>query len=111
MPTKSQERRPQRRAKHARHRIIVVAVPPVAELDLVGPLQVFASANRLAGKALYSVEVFTAGKEREIPGEGGLLSFVARGTLREVTGKFDSVLLDCGTARRNARDTELSAWL
>src|SRR5215471_4697785 len=111
MPTKNPERRPQRRGKDARHRIIVVAVPPVAELDLVGPLQVFASANRLAGKALYSVEVFTAGKELEIPGEGGLLSFVARGTLREVTGKFDSVLLVCGTASRNARDTELSAWL
>src|SRR5262245_41994085 len=34
-------------------RILVVAVPPVDELDLVGPLQVFNSVNRLAGRNLY----------------------------------------------------------
>jgi hypothetical protein len=31
-------------------RIVVVVVPPVDELDLVGPLQVFNPVNRLAGR-------------------------------------------------------------
>jgi hypothetical protein len=34
-------------------RIIVIVVPPVDELDLVGPLQVFSSVNRLAGRTIY----------------------------------------------------------
>ena len=40
-------------------RIVVLVVPPVDELDLVGPLQVFNSVNRLAGRAIYTIEVVT----------------------------------------------------
>ncbi len=40
-------------------RILVVAVPPVDELDLVGPLQVFNPVNRLAGRTMYTIEVVT----------------------------------------------------
>ena len=40
-------------------RIVVVAVPPVDELDLVGPMQVFNSVNRLAGRTVYTIEVVT----------------------------------------------------
>src|SRR6266513_1465175 len=36
-------------------RIIVIIVPPVDELDLVGPLQVFNSVNRLAGRPIYTL--------------------------------------------------------
>ena len=46
-----------------RKRIIVVVVPPVDELDLVGPLKVFGAANRLSAKPVYAVEVFTNKKE------------------------------------------------
>ena len=49
---------PGRRAPASR-RIVVVAVPPIDELDLVGPLQVFNSVNRLAGRSIYSIEVAT----------------------------------------------------
>jgi len=31
----------------SKRRIIVVVAPPVEELDLVGPMQVFSAANRL----------------------------------------------------------------
>src|SRR4029450_10308003 len=41
-------------------RIVVVVVPPVDELDLVGPLQVFNSVNRLGGAALVSSRVSSA---------------------------------------------------
>ena len=52
--------------------IIVVVVPPIEELDLVGPMQVFSSVNRLAGRAIYSVEVVTTAKRMEVKGEGGI---------------------------------------
>jgi hypothetical protein len=38
------------RYSSSNRRIVVVLVPPVDELDLVGPLQVFNSVNRLAGR-------------------------------------------------------------
>jgi hypothetical protein len=52
-------------------RIVVVVVPPVDELDLVGPLQVFNSVNRLAGRPIYSIEVVTSADSLTVEGEGG----------------------------------------
>jgi transcriptional regulator GlxA family with amidase domain len=92
-------------------RIVVVAVPPVDELDLVGPLQVFNSVNRLAGRKIYTVDVVTSGKGLTVGGEGGILTFVARDHFGNVTGPCDSVLLVCGLASRSVRDRALSAWL
>jgi transcriptional regulator GlxA family with amidase domain len=94
-----------------RHRVIVVVVPPVEELDLVGPMQVFGAANRLSGRQVYSVEVVTNARDMKVEGEGGLLSFLARRRFSEVKGPFDSLLLVCGVATRNARDAALFAWL
>src|ERR1700732_450728 len=98
-------------ARLKRRRIIVVVVPPVDELDLVGPLQVFGAANRLVGKTVYQVEIVTNGRELKVQGEGGLLSFAAQGRFQDVKGKFDSVLLVCGLATRTARDPALFAWM
>ena len=92
-------------------RIVVVAVPPVDELDLVGPLQVFHSVNRLAGRPIYDVEVVTTAERRTFEGEGGVLTFVARRHFRRVNGACDSVLVVCGLASRSVRDPALSAWL
>jgi transcriptional regulator GlxA family with amidase domain len=92
-------------------RIVVVVVPPVDELDLVGPLQVFQSVNRLAGRTVYNVEVVTSGDNLTVDGEGGVLTFVARGFFDQVEGACDSVLLACGLASRSDRDPVLSAWL
>jgi transcriptional regulator GlxA family with amidase domain len=77
---------------HKHSRIIVLVVPPVDELDLVGPLQVFSSVNRLAGRTIYSIEVVTNAKALKVEGEGGVLTFLARNTSKS-QGKFDSVLL------------------
>src|SRR5574341_2623604 len=74
-----------------RRRIIVVVVPPVDELDLVGPLKVLGAANRLAGKPVYEVEVVTNRKGLVVQGEEGLLSFAAHGYFEDVKGEFDSV--------------------
>jgi transcriptional regulator GlxA family with amidase domain len=95
----------------SKRRIVVVVVPPVEELDLVGPMQVLSAANRLSGKKVYSIEIVTNAKDLTVEGEGGVLSFLAQGRLQDVKGKIDSALLVCGVATRLARDPALSAWL
>jgi transcriptional regulator GlxA family with amidase domain len=93
------------------HRIIVVVVPPVDELDLVGPLQVFNSVNRLAGRNIYSIEVVTNVDRLTVEGEGGVLTFMANRHFSKTDGVCDSVLLVCGLGSRSRRDPALSAWL
>jgi transcriptional regulator GlxA family with amidase domain len=95
----------------ASRRIVVVVVPPVDELDLVGPLQVFNSVNRLAGRSIYTIEVVTAANGLTVEGESGVLTFMARRHFRDLDGDSDSVLLVCGLGNRSKRDAALSAWL
>jgi len=88
-----------------------VVVPPVDELDLVGPLQVFNSVNRLARRNIYSIEVVTSADCLTIEGEGGVLTFMARHHFSKVEDVCDSVLLVCGMRSRSIRDPRLSDWL
>jgi len=104
-------RKPGSRRQAASRRIVVVVVPPVDELDLVGPLQVFNSVNRLAGRTIYAIEVVTNSARLMMEGEGGVLTFLARHHFRKVEGSCDSVLLVCGLGGRSVRDAGLSAWL
>jgi transcriptional regulator GlxA family with amidase domain len=104
-------RKPGSRRAASSRRIVVVVVPPVDELDLVGPLQVWSSVNRLAGRPIYSVEMATSADRPAVEGEGGVLTFVARQHVSEVDGPCDSVLLVCGLGSRSLRDKRLSAWL
>jgi transcriptional regulator GlxA family with amidase domain len=101
----------QRKRAPSGRRVVVLAVPPVDEFDLVCPIQVFGAANRLAGKPVYRVEVVTNGKDVKVQGEGGVLSFVAGTTYKALNENFDSLLLVCGLGTRNARDPALFAWL
>lgn len=102
---------PEARRRASARRVVVVVVPPVDELDLVGPLQVFNSINRLAGRTIYSMEVVTSSECLQLAGEGGVLTFVAHHHFRDVKGATDSVLLVCGLGSRTVRDAELSKWL
>src|SRR5215469_12973064 len=101
----------QRKRPASSRRVVVLAVPPVDEFDLVCPIQVFGAANRLAGKPIYSIEVVTNGGDVKVQGEGGVLSFLAETTYTALSKNFDSLLLVCGLATRNARDPALFAWL
>jgi transcriptional regulator GlxA family with amidase domain len=96
---------------HSTRRIIAAVVPPVDELDLVGPLQVFNSVNRLAGRQVYTIEVVTNADRLTVEGEGGVLTFLAKHHFSRVEGICDSVLLVCGVGTRSVRDPALSAWL
>src|SRR5215475_6750322 len=108
-PEKSNRTRGSRES--ASRRVLIVAVPPVDELDLVGPLKVMNSVNRLAGRTIYRMEVVTSSQRMTIDCEGGVLTFLARQHVSKVEGVCDSVLLVCGTASRSVRDATLSAWL
>src|SRR5215469_1474638 len=99
------------RSRSLSRRIIVVVVPPVDELDLVGPLQVFKSVNRLAGRSIYAIEVVTNADRLTVEGEGGVLTFLAKHHFSKLEGAFDSVLVVCGLGTRTVRDAALSAWL
>jgi len=101
----------QRKRMASSRRMVILAVPPVDEFDLVCPIQVFGAANRLAGEPVYSVEVVTNGKDVKVQGEGGVLSFLAESSYKAVNESFDSLLLVCGLGTRNARDPALFAWL
>jgi transcriptional regulator GlxA family with amidase domain len=92
-------------------RIVVVVVPPVDELDLVGPLQVFNSVNRLAGRKIYAIDVLTNAESLSVEGEGGVLTFVAKHHFSKLEGACDSVLLVCGLKSRSIRDAAFSTWL
>jgi transcriptional regulator GlxA family with amidase domain len=92
-------------------RIVFVVVPPIEELDLVGPMQVFTAVNRLSGRGIYSSEIVTIGKDLNVQGEGGVLSFLAQSRLEDLKGEIDSVLLVCSLGTRLTRDAELSKWL
>src|SRR5260370_20179685 len=102
---------PRGTARLKRRRTIVVVVPPVEELDLVGPIQVFGAANRLVCKTVYEVEIVTNARDLRVQGEGGLLSFAAQGRFQDVKGKVDSLLLVCGLGTRTAHDPALFAWM
>ena len=99
------------KASTRRRRIVIVVVPPIDELDLVVPMQIFGAANRLSGRKVYSLEIVTNRTELEVRGEGGMLSFLAQSRLKDVKGKIDSVLLVCGVATRLVKDPALSQWL
>jgi transcriptional regulator GlxA family with amidase domain len=107
----SPSRKPSVRRVSTSRRIVVAVVPPVDELDLVGPLQVFNSVNRLAGRNIYAIEVVTNGPRLNVEGEGGVLTFIARQHFSKVEGPCDSVLLVCGLRSRSVVDASLSTWL
>jgi transcriptional regulator GlxA family with amidase domain len=99
------------RTQPSARRITVVLVPPVDELDLVGPLQVFSSVNRLAGRTIYTIDVVTTASDLAVEGEGGVLTFVANKHFKQTVSDGDSVLLVCGLGSRSVRDPALSGWL
>jgi transcriptional regulator GlxA family with amidase domain len=95
-----------------RKRVVLLVVPPVDELDLVGPVEVFGTANRLLGgrRTPYGIEVVTTARDRRIDGECGL-SLLAHRRYQDVEGRADSVLVICGVGARTVRDRALSGWL
>jgi transcriptional regulator GlxA family with amidase domain len=93
-----------------RRRIAVLAIPPVEELDLIGPLEVFATANRLLARDAYRVELVTNTRDRRIDGASGL-PLRAHHHYTEVTARIDSLVVVCGVDARHTREPALLRWL
>jgi transcriptional regulator GlxA family with amidase domain len=95
-----------------RRRIVVLVVPPVEELDLIGPVQVLSTSSRLMGRGgtPYEIQIVSTTRDRVIAGESGL-SIVAQAHYQSLDGEIDSLLVVSGVKGRNRCDDELAAWL
>ncbi|MBZ5557004.1 MAG: GlxA family transcriptional regulator [Acidobacteriia bacterium] len=94
----------------SRRRVAVLAVPPVEELDLIGPLEVFATANRLIARDAYRVELATNARDRGIEGASGL-PLRAHHHYSDLSARIDSLVVVCGVDARHTREPALLRWL
>jgi transcriptional regulator GlxA family with amidase domain len=96
-----------------RRRIVLLAVPPVRELDVVGPLEVFTAANDYAPgpQKPYRVEVVTSVRQRKtIRGECGL-GMVSQAHYTEIKGKVDTLLIPGGSGPMQRVPVEVIHWV
>lgn len=95
-------------------RIVFFTLPPVREIDLVGAMDVFTSANRLAGdKPLYDLRVVNAEKVRggTIAGMSGL-SLTCPGDFQSFRGEIDTLLVPGGRGvEERAPEAAAVRWL
>jgi transcriptional regulator GlxA family with amidase domain len=93
-------------------RVIIFAVPPVDELDVVGPWKVFATANEVLQRrcAPYQVELVTTGPTRRFIGDSGLALF-ANKHCRAVKGEMDTLIIPGGCGPQTTRDPAILNWL
>ena len=92
--------------------VVILAVPPVEELDLIGPLAVFAGVNRVLSEngLAYNVSVVSSEPRRVISGESGI-SLVTHGHYRKITKPIDTLIVVGSITSRGAQDPQLFAWL
>jgi transcriptional regulator GlxA family with amidase domain len=96
-------------------RIVLFTLPPVREIDLVGAVDVFASANRaLGGKPLYDIKIVNAEKaraDRKIAGMCGL-SLYCHADFRSFRGEIDTLLVPGGIGVEERKpDAAAVQWL
>jgi transcriptional regulator GlxA family with amidase domain len=93
-------------------RVVVFAVPPAEELDIVGPWDVFGSANSALREQgpVYNIELVTAGKRRTFRGDSGL-TLSAKCRYTEVHGEIDTLVVVGGTGATVSRDRAVANWI
>jgi transcriptional regulator GlxA family with amidase domain len=88
-------------------RILIAAFPGVQTLDVLGPAEVFGTANQLARKEAYEVRVVASH-----PGRLETSSVPLHTEPLSATGPIDTLLVPGGRGRRAAvEDERLMAWL
>lgn len=85
---------------HESKRVVLLVFPPVRELDIVGPLDVFATANRLAARDLYEVVIVGSDDEKTVAGMSGL-NILSWGSYRKFTKPIDTLLVPGGLGCEN----------
>jgi transcriptional regulator GlxA family with amidase domain len=93
-------------------RMVLFAVPPVMELDIFGPMSVFAAVNRLCGRngGGYKIELTTTDPGCVITGPLGL-SISAHRYYREIRGQVDTLLVVGGAGALRMREPAVLSWL
>jgi len=100
------------RAAAGPRRLVLLAVPPVRELDLVGIVDVFATANGLlSAEQRYNIEIVTTARARGLAGMQGL-HFTGGRHYSQVAGAMDTLLIPGGLGVETSRPSPaLVAWL
>ena len=92
-------------------RIVILAFPGVQPLDVIGPGEVFAGADSLAGGGAYTVEV-VAKEPGPISVRGNGYSLVPRLTTTSCRGPIDTLVVAGGIGVRAAEDdVETIRWI
>jgi transcriptional regulator GlxA family with amidase domain len=92
--------------------VVVLAVPPVEELDIVGPWEIFTSANgALRGKSrAYEMELLTTSKNLRFVGDSGLKLSADR-RYRHLKAEVDTLIIPGGKGPQSMRDPVVLNWL
>ena len=87
----------QEKPTHGTRKVVLLAVPPAMELDIAGPMAVFAAVNQLLGRCgtEYEVELATTGEGFVIGGSTGV-SLVAHRHYSAIGAGIDTLLVAGG---------------
>ncbi len=92
-------------------RIVLLAFPGVQTLDLIGPAEVFAGADALAGGGAYTVEL-VAKEPGPIATRSGAYGLVPKMTTDRCRGPIDTLIVGGGFGVERARhDRSLIRWI
>src|SRR5579864_27723 len=99
------------RLNAARH-VVFLAVPPVEELDLVGPWEVFATANNALapGTRAYQLHLLTTNRARAFTGDSRL-KLSADGHYKSFSGQVDTLIIPGGSGPQDICDRDVLNWL
>lgn len=96
-------------------RVVILLYPGVQSLDVTGPLEVFAGAQRLidaTGRAERSYEVRTVSRDGGLLRTSSGLTITPDGRLCDTLLELDTLIVPGGEGRRDAEnDRELLEWL
>lgn len=90
-----------------RRRVVFVAFDGLQSLDLTGPLEVFAAADRFSEAAGYSTEIVSAGGAAVRASSG--LTIQPERSLRGVRGAIDTLVIPGGTGSRSGNEQLVSS--
>ncbi|WP_342050439.1 MULTISPECIES: GlxA family transcriptional regulator [unclassified Cupriavidus] len=96
-------------------RVVILGLPPVDALDVIGPAEVFANANRIhhARKPPYVLELVSANDETRVESETGI-ALMGHRTLdqeRRAARPIDTLIVATGFSAIGAADPAAIAWI
>ena len=93
-------------------RVVFLAAPPIEELDVVGPWEVFATANNAlaAGSPAYRIQLLTTQRSRMFTGDSRL-KLSADGYYKDFPGDMDTLIIPGGSGPQSMSDRRVLDWL